>query len=200
MDDIRFGIKLPNTVIIDIVELEVVYSVQDVSGNWWLITSAGRVVEQTDKATAASYTQVIGVKIQVPQPNDTVIAEEDPITDATAATDSQGAPEATEDPLGTIPVVVTNAQRLQVALQILQELEANDIVGEVATVNVESLSEIELWYGTRYQVELGDTSQLDYKITCMQDAILQLSDYEMGVLDVSFIIWKDQVEFAPFDD
>ena len=200
VDDIRFGIKLPNTVIIDIVELEVVYSVQDVSGNWWLITSAGRVVEQTDKATAASYTQVIGVKIQVPQPNDTVIAEEDPIPDATAATDSQGAPEATEDPLGTIPVVVTNAQRLQVALQILQELEANDIVGEVATVNVESLSEIELWYGTRYQVELGDTSQLDYKITCMQDAILQLSDYEMGVLDVSFIIWKDQVEFAPFDD
>ena len=200
VDDIRFGIKLPNTVIIDIVELEVVYSIQDVSDSWWLITSEGRVVEQTDKATAASYTQVLGVKIQVPEPNDMAVAEMDEAVDATAATDANGVTEATETPLGTIPVTVSNAQRLQVGLEILQELENNDIVGEVATVNVENLSDIILWYGTRYQVELGDTSRLAYKITCMQDAILQLSDYEMGVLDVSFIIWQDQVEFAPFDD
>lgn len=200
VDDVRFGIKLPNTVIIDIVELEVVYAIQSTDGYWWFITSEGRVVEQTDSATANGYTQILGVEIQPPVANEMAVAEADPVTDATAATDAAGATEATEEPLGTIPVATTNAQRLQVALQILQALESNDIVGEVASVDVTDLSDMELWYGNRYQVELGDTSRLEYKIAAMQDVILQLSDYEMGVLDVSFSIWTDRVEFAPFED
>lgn len=200
VDDVRFGIKLPNTVIIDIVELEVVYAIQSTDGQWWFITSEGRVVEQTDKATANGYTKIQGVFIQPPVANEMAVAEADPAIDATAPTDAAGATEATEAPLGTIPVATTNAQRLQVALQILQALEDNDIVGEVASVNVTDLSDMELWYGVRYRVELGDTSRLDYKIACMQDVILQLSDYEMGVLDVSFSIWTDRVEFAPFED
>lgn len=200
VDDVRFGIKLPNTVIIDIVELEVVYAVQSTDGQWWFITSEGRVVEQTDKATANGYTKIQGVFIQPPVANEMAVAEADPAVDATVPTDAAGATEATEEPLGTIPVATTNAQRLQVALQILQALEENDIVGEVASVNVTDLSDMELWYGVRYRVELGDTSRLEYKIACMQDVILQLSEYEMGVLDVSFSIWTDRVEFAPFED
>ncbi len=72
-------------------------------------------------------------------------------------------------------------------------------MGTVASVDVTSLSDIELWYGTRYQVTVGDTSQLDYKIACMSYAILELSDYETGILDVSFITWPDEVSYTPFE-
>lgn len=200
VDDVRFGIKLPNTVMIDIVELEVVYAIQDTMDAWWLITSEGRVVEQTDSISVAEYTQIQGVKILNPEVNATAVAQADQPEDATAPTDASGATMATVDPNATVPVAETNADRLQAAIEILQALETNDIVGEVATINVDSLADIELWYGTRYRVELGDNTRLAYKITCMQDAILQLSDYEMGVLDVSFIFWTDKVEYAPFND
>ena len=42
-------------------------------------------------------------------------------------------------------------------------------------MDVTSTEDIILWYGTRYQVNLGDTSRLDYKVDCMNDAILQMT-------------------------
>lgn len=200
VDHVRFGIKLPNTVIIDVVELEVVYAIQDTQDNWWYITSEGRVVEQADRTAISSYTQIQGVRIQYPESNAMAVAESDTPVDATSPTDASGETTATVTPGETVPVAETNEDRLRSALEILQALESNDIVGEVASINLENLSDIILWYGTRYQVELGDNTRLSYKIECMQDTIAQLSDYEMGVLDVSFIFWTDKVEYAPFDD
>ena len=196
-DRVRFGIKLPNTVIIDIEELEVVYAVQSTDGLWWFITSEGRVVEQTDKGTASTYTQIVGVELQSPEKNEMAVAAADPADLRTISQESTD-PTATEDPL-VIPVTVTNAERLAAALRILKALEANDIVGEVATVDVENLTDIMLDYGGRYDVELGGTNDLEYKIDCMCDVIAQMSDYEMGTLDVSFNMWQDKVEFKPAD-
>lgn len=85
------------------------------------------------------------------------------------------------------------------ALQILTALEDNDIVGEAASVDVSRLEDIILWYGTRYQVNLGDSSNLEYKIACMCDAILQMSDYQTGILDISFTTWTTQVGYTPFE-
>ena len=82
--------------------------------------------------------------------------------------------------------------------QILQALEMNDIVGDAASVDVSQLQDIILWYGSRYQVNLGDSSRLDYKIACMNDVILQLSDFQSGILDISFTIWLDKVGYTPF--
>ena len=95
-------------------------------------------------------------------------------------------------------MVQTNAQRLTAALKILKALEANDIVGSAASVDVTRLEDIILWYGTRYQVNLGDSDKLEYKISCMNDVILQMSDYQSGILDISFTIWPDQVGYTPF--
>ena len=37
-----------------------------------------------------------------------------------------------------------------------------------------------------------------YKIAYMKNAILQMSDYQTGILDVSFTTWPDQVGYTPF--
>ena len=60
------------------------------------------------------------------------------------------------------------------------------------------LSDIQLWYGQQYQVELGDASRLEYKISYMKAAIAQMADYQSGVLDVSFKIWTDEAGYTPF--
>lgn len=183
--DVSFGIKLPDTVNIIIVEDDVVYAIKDANSQWWLMNSSGRVVEQTTSGKASNYTQVLGVTLEDPVAGEKGVATE-------------SLPTETDESGEYIPVTVTGAQRLSAALEILQALEDNDIVGSAASVNVASLEAITLWYGTRYQVDLGDSTDLAYKIACMNDAILQLSDYQSGILDISFSIWADQVGYTPF--
>lgn len=182
---VRIGIKLPDTVNIMIEEESVVYAIKSSDGQWWMMDSDGRVVEQANNAKAATATQVLGVTLEAPTVNEKGVATEMP-------------PSETNELGELIPVTTTGAQRLTAALQILKALENNDIVGEAASVDVTSTEDIILWYGTRYQVNLGDTSRLDYKVDCMNDAILQMSDYQSGVLDISFTIWPNQVGYTPF--
>lgn len=192
VDRVRIGIKLPNTVIIVVEELDVVYVAEDVDGFLWLITSEGRVVEQTDGGTAAGYTHIKGIEIEPPEVGKKAVAVE-------VAVETEPTTEGGEE-VGTAPVVVTGAQRLDAALQILQELEANGIVGEAASVDVSNLQSITLWYGQKFLVKLGDTSQMSYKIASMVSAIRNPKlDNGYGELDVSFTIWKEQVGYTPFE-
>ncbi len=183
--DVRIGIKLPDTVNIVIEELDVAYAVQDGADRWWLITADGKVVDQVDDATAQGYTKLLGVRIGNPVANQQASAWE-PQTDPTDPTAS------------TVIVTVPAQEKLNAALSILQYLEDNSIMGLVASVDVEDLADIELWYGQQYQVRLGDNSQLSYKVRCMVEAVAQLKDYDTGLLDCSFQLKEDQVIYDPF--
>lgn len=188
VNEVRIGIKLPDTVIIYIEELEVAYAAKCSNGIWWLITSEGRVVEQIDDVRAESYTKIEGITLDNPVVNESAVAVED----SPQGVDPSQSTEETQ------VVTVTNAQRLSASLTILQALENNGIVGEAASVNVTNLNAIVLWYGTRFQVNLGDTNNMDMKIAWMNTAIGQLSEYDRGILDVSFTSWEDEVGFTPF--
>ncbi len=185
VEKVRIGIKLPDTVIIYIEEADVAYAIEAREGGWWLITSDGKVIEQLEANRHSNYTQVLGVVLENPQVGNAAVAANDVIQETLAS----GEP---------VPLSVTGEQRLSAALQILKALEANDIVGEAASVDVTSLDDVMLWYGSRYEVMLGDTSRMEYKIACMNDAILQMSDYQSGILDISFTNWEDQVGYTPF--
>lgn len=181
--NVRIGIKLPDTVKIEIEEEDVVYAISDTDSGWWLMNSAGKIVSQTNLLGANKYTKVLGVELTEPSAGSMAVAQE-----------SFYVGEETTDN----PNVITGAAKLDAALDILQQLEKNDVMGDVASVDVSRLDDIILWYGTQYQVNLGDNGNTEYKIACMVDVILQMSDYQNGILDVSFITWPDQVGFTPF--
>jgi len=102
--------------------------------------------------------------------------------------------------VSTEPVfTITGADRLKAALMILDALELNDIVGEAASVNVSSLNNLELMYGTRYQVKLGDSTNMEYKIASMKQAVAQLNEYQTGILDCSFTTWTDRPGYTPYE-
>ena len=191
--EVRFGIKLPDTVNIIVEEDDVVYAIKDQTGQWWLMNSDGRVVEQGNNAKVTNNTQVLGVSLQDPVPNERGVALES----APAAEENATAAEGETVP-SSVPVTTTGAQRLDAALQILKALEDNDIVGSAASVDVSRIDDIILWYGTRYQVNLGDNTRLEHKIACMNAVIAQMSEYQSGVLDCSFTIWPNQVGYTPF--
>ena len=195
VESVRIGIKLPDTVNIEISELDVVYAAKDGADNWWLITSEGKAIEQVDSATAGEYTKIVGVQLDAPVAGTTAVAlEPQPQTNPTDDT--------TEAPLFTAPVTVTARDRLNTALTILQCLEDNGIIGAAASVDVTDLGNLELWYGQQYQVMLGDNADLTYKIRCMNSAINGengLKEYDSGILDVSFTLKEDQIVYKSFD-
>ena len=186
----RIGIKLPDTVNIYIEEFEVSYAVEAADESWWLITSSGKIAEQIEKAAANNYTKILGIQLVGPMVGEQAVALE---VFEPEATEAEGATEETEEPL----ITVTANDRLKAALQILESLEANEIVGEIASVNVTSLFNLELMYGQRYQVKLGDTSKLDKKISEMKQSVAQLNEYQSGILDVSYITWPDGPFYTP---
>lgn len=187
VDDIRVGIKLPDTVIIEVVEVEVPYAVAAQDGSWWLISSSGKVIEKAADGAQSGYTRILGVQLDSPQKGSEATALEN----IPAQTDPEG---------NTIPITVTQSQRLRTALNIADYMELNGIFGAAATVDVNDLADIQIMYGQRYQIKLGNELQLSYKISCMKHAIDKLDDYQSGVLDISFTTWPDKVGFTPFDD
>lgn len=186
---VRIGVTLPNTVNIYIEELEVVYAAEDSKGSWWLLTSDGRVVEKTSASYAKSQTVLKGIKLDTP-----VVGEKAKAVEAD--------PKATDENGEQIVVTITNQERLDTALTIVTELERKGILGDVASVDVTDMADIELWYGSAYQVRLGNAGEMEKKLALMCGTIQRHEkegSYQSGVLDITFEIYPGAVGYQPFE-
>ena len=183
VNKVRVGIKLPDTVKIEIVELDVVYSVEAADGTWWLIRSDGQVIEKTNNADAQQHTQLLGIRLTNPAQGQQAVAE-------------QPAPQTEGEE--TVPVTILASEQLSTALSIAQYLEDCGIIGQADSIDVTNMADLQLWYAEQYQVVLGDGMELSRKIRSMKAAIDQMGDYQSGVLDVSFTIWPNEVGYTPF--
>ena len=207
VNTVRLGIKLPDTVNIEITEWDVVYAIQASDGSWWLMTSEGTVVENTTNVQADGYTKVLGVQIQVPQVGQQAVAyqpepETEPVSEEGQTEPEETVPtEATEVTAPAIlPLTVFASEQLDMAITLLQHMEDNSILGGVDSVDVTDIYDLHLNYEDRYEVLLGDGTQLEKKIRSMKSAIDQLTAYQRGELDVSFTTFPDKVGYTPFLD
>lgn len=182
VNKVRIGIKLPDTVKIEIVEFAVVYAVECTDGSWWLMNSEGKLLEKTNDADAGLHTKIVGVQI-----TDPVLGER-----AVAAQPVETAPEEE-----TVPVTVLAQEQLDLAVNIVTYMESAGIIGEAASVDVSDLSDIQVWYEDRFQVLLGDEMELNYKVRLMKSTMDEMGEYQGGVLDISFSIRPGEAVFTP---
>lgn len=181
---IRINRKLPGTVVISITEETVFYVAQDFQGGWWLLSPNGKVVDQCTEAQVDDYTKILGVKLSAPEIGATAAAYE-PVLEP----DEEG---------NTVPVSVYAKEQLDLALSIIRQLEKEHFVGTVASVDVTDVNDIQLWYGTRFQMLIGDSRELPKKINALAQALALKADYETGILDASFTIFPNQVAHSQF--
>ena len=203
VDQVRIGIKLPDTVNIEITELDILYGIQGSDNSWWIINAQGRVLDRTTGIVAENYTKILGVRIADPIVGEYAVAvaeETQPTVDPEATTDVT-TPEGETETAPTAPIeTVDAAEQMNLALNIVRHLEDNGIIGEVTSVDVGNLYDLQILYDNRYEVLLGDGSQLSYKIRAMKEAAMQMSDYQQGILDVSFTTWPNSVGYTPFEN
>lgn len=74
----------------------------------------------------------------------------------------------------------------QMAMKILASLETLGLTGYVQEIGVEDLENVTVTYQERLEVQLGDGSDLDYKLQYMTQAASQLAATDRGILDLSF--------------
>ena len=185
---VRIGRELPNTVKIEVVELDVTYTVETESGEWWLMRADGVVLDKIEQAETGKYTKVTGLQIVEPITGQKALAAE---------TEPAGTyPDGT-----TVPRTEKAEDRLTAALSILQSLEENGVLGEVASVDVSDLWNLQLWYGDRIRVLLGNNTRIPEKVSMMATAIRDnLKPYASGELDVRLEDGdgEDKLVFIPF--
>lgn len=183
ISEVRVGIRLPDTVVIEVKETTVTYAVQSADDTWWRISSQGKVLEKIDASVSHSNTRILGVRLDDPQLGKTAVALEE-----TAQPDVEA----------ETPITVYARERLDAVLQIAKETESNGVLGALATIDVTDMGNIELWYGQRFQILLGDNNDIAKKMYSVIQAIWQLGQYETGVLDASFTTWPDEVYYKSF--
>ena len=206
VDSVRVGIFLPDTVNIENKELDIVYAIEDAEGNWWLMNDEGKIVEQINPVSSKEYTRILGVRLEGAEVGKVAVAEEPVLATIPVAgsdPDNNETSEPTEttaetEPEATIRVGVTGAERLNTALAVIQQLSSNSISGQVDSVDVTNLTDIELWYDERFQINLGNTGQLEYKVSALKATINRMESYESGYLDLTFTSWQDKVGYTPF--
>ena len=190
IDEVRVGINLPDTVKIEVVELETAFAVAADDGSYWLINSEGRLIEQITAKAASDYLKIDGVRIRSTTVGDQAVAAEMPEEEPPAGEDKDGEEEETSDEeseeVEEGPPEAPAAERLDVALQIVRQLGAGEEIRDITSVDVSSIYDLQIWYGTRFQVKLGGVAELSYRLDYMLAASAQRESYQSGVLDLTF--------------
>lgn len=161
IESVQVTRRLPDTVIVTVTEFDTTYAAQDASGAWYLMTATGKLTEQVSERSAKDHILIENLLLK----NPTVGQQAEP-----------SAEEGKED---------AARRKLETLKKVLQEIEAAELVREIKSVNVLSTSSISLWYGDRFQVELGGSNDLAYKLEYLKLIIAEQKDYTTGTIDLS---------------
>ena len=147
--------RLPGTVVITVTEGKAAASVRSEYDEYWLIDDKGKLMEQVNEDRAASVTQISGVSALLPVAGDQIRLSQE------------------------------DQQRLDVALELLQQLERYDLAERIVSIDVTQLYNIVMYYTDQFEIQLGSTEELDYKIKYLAYALESL-DGKSGLIDLTF--------------
>ena len=134
---------------------------------------------------------------QTQQPSDTAgTAGRDTAADASAADNSAIQADGKRIPrilgvtvnsptVGSV-VTATNPASLNAALAVIAELDGTGLLDHIVSINTEKEYDIVLQYDGRYEIRLGGTEELSYKIDYLTVILSKLSDFQAGVIDLTF--------------
>lgn len=166
---VSVGRILPDTVVIRIEESQVAGLIKADVGSNWYINAEGRILGSSVDQFSGQIVELTGFTVTAP------VAGED-------ARASEGMEE-----------------NLRAALEILRQLDGTGLISQVSSVNTEATYDAKLLCGEQYEVQLGGTDELDYKIWLLQEVLKQLPEYQTGIIDLTlsqeraahFIPWAE---------
>ena len=164
---VRVTRKLPDSLVVTVTEFEATYAVADTAGDWYLITSNGKATEKIEEREAKAHIIVQDLTIETPVVGELVTVHGQEGEELSA----QG--------------------RFDALTKLLSELENADLVKEISAVSVPSSYHLTVYYGDRFEVDLGNTDSLDYKLEYLKTVVAMQKEYATGTIDLSFSEGKE---------
>lgn len=152
VEEISMERVLPGTVVIHVVESDVIYTVDGDDGGEWLINGSGKILAKAD--ASADYPHLSGVTAQAPEIGSQITSEE-------------------------------QAENLTAALELLPLLEESEYISQVTEIQVDKTYDIVVLYGDTYEIHLGGTEQLEYKMEYLAAILDEPQVAEGGIIDLS---------------
>lgn len=153
---VSVGRILPDTVVIQVEESQIAGLVEADVGGSWYINTEGRILGSSLDNFTGQVVEMTGFTLVNPQAGETARATEGQ-EDAMAA-----------------------------ALEIVSAMEGTGLMEKIATINVEKTYDIELLASDQYQILLGGTDELSYKIQYLQAVLEGLDPTLSGSIDLTF--------------
>lgn len=78
---------------------------------------------------------------------------------------------------------------LEAAKLVMEQLETTDYISQIAEINVEKAYDIIVWYENQYEIHLGGSDDLPYKIEYLTSVLATLEERgteESGIIDLTF--------------
>jgi len=161
VSSVRVSRQLPDTVIISVEEYDAAYAVQDSRGDYYLVTAGGKATEKITHERAKEHITIEDMRIVTPEIGGNVHVM---------------APQGEE---------IAAMGQMEALKQVLNMIENRSMQKEIYSVSVPSSHDISLWYKDRFLVRLGDTSDLDYKISYLKQVVESQKNYATGTIDLT---------------
>lgn len=96
-------------------------------------------------------------------------------------------------------IVTDEQENLAVAQQLLELLSESGLVSQITEVDVEKSYDVVIWYGHQYEIHLGGSDRLEYKLRYLLSIMDQLDSVRGGVIDLT-LEEKDVAIFREFEE
>ena len=133
----------------------------------------GRILEQADEQTVKDHLIVTGMPILAPEIGDYI---------EPAAADGADMAEI--------------AAKRSAIVAVLPMLEQASYAEQIVSLDVSTSYDLVIWYGTQFEIRLGNTENLSYKLNYL-DAVLKELKNKTGTIDLTFHE-DDGAHFLPF--
>ncbi len=161
---------MPDTVVIQVQESTATFAVATDTNTVWLINTVGKALEKTDaklvdkQAQQSIFAEPIDLNELVPQILGVTI----------------------KNPTAGTIVTAVDQSALDAALEVLAAFDGTGVTSHIVTLDVEREFDIVVQYDDKYEIRLGGTQDLEYKVQYLLAILDQLSEYQAGTIDLTF--------------
>lgn len=168
VQDVSIGRLPPDTVAIEIKESEIIGKVKSDVGKDWYVNSDGRVIGQDTDGYDGQVITLDGFTLTAP---------------------AAGTKAAASEGMG---------EELTAALAVLKQMEGSGLIELTTRIDASEVFDIVIECGSQYEIRLGGSDDLEYKIRCVKEVLDHVGANETGVIDLTtgdngeihFIPWK----------
>lgn len=89
-------------------------------------------------------------------------------------------------PVAGQPAASAETENLAAALTVLSAMEGTGLADRITALDVTRTFDLTMTYSDQYQVKLGSSDQMEYKIQYLLAVLDQLSQYQTGTIDLTF--------------